>query len=120
MKNEEFKQVIVVRVDLMMSVGKLAAQVAHASVDAVLKSFEKRKEWLDRWIESGMKKVVVKVSSESELTEIYRKCEALEIPCSIIRDAGRTEIEPGTLTAVGVGPAPSRIVDKVTGGLPLL
>ncbi|MEZ0290815.1 MAG: peptidyl-tRNA hydrolase Pth2 [Sulfolobales archaeon] len=118
--SEEYKQVIVVRVDLNMSVGKLAAQVAHASVDAVLKSLESKRDWLFKWLEMGMKKVVLKVSSERELIEIYDKCVKFELPCSLVRDAGRTELEPGTLTTVGIGPAPARIIDRITGSLPLL
>jgi PTH2 family peptidyl-tRNA hydrolase len=119
---EEYKQTIIVRSDLKMSPGKLAVQVAHASVDAVLKSLDndKWRKWLNEWIVQGMKKVVVKVDNERKLLDLYEKCLSLEIPCSLIRDAGRTELEPGTLTAVGVGPAPSKIIDKISGNLPLL
>jgi len=119
---EEYKQTIIVRSDLKMSPGKLAVQVAHASVDAVLKSLDndKWRKWLNEWIVQGMKKVVVRVDNERKLLDLYEKCLSLEVPCSLIRDAGRTELEPGTLTAVGVGPAPSRIIDKISGNLPLL
>ncbi|MGC9148057.1 MAG: peptidyl-tRNA hydrolase Pth2 [Sulfolobales archaeon] len=119
---EEYKQTIIVRSDLKMSPGKLAVQVAHASVDAVLKSLDndKWRKWLNEWIVQGMKKVVVKVDNEKKLLDLYEKCVSLEIPCSLVRDAGRTELEPGTLTAVGAGPAPSRIIDKISGNLPLL
>ncbi|GAY25310.1 peptidyl-tRNA hydrolase [Desulfurococcaceae archaeon AG1] len=121
MRLDEFKQVIVVRTDLRMSPGKLAVQVAHASVDAALRSLrnERWRRWLDEWISQGMKKVVVKGGSEEDLLKIYDECVRRELPCSMVRDAGRTELEPGTLTAVCVGPAPSNIVDEITGKLQL-
>lgn len=118
---EEYKQVIVVRSDLRMSPGKLAVQVAHASVDAAINATRDPvwREWLDRWLSQGMKKVVVKGGGEEDLLRIYNQCVEKRLPCSIVRDAGKTELEPGTLTAVCLGPAPSRIVDQITGGLSL-
>ncbi len=121
MKPNEYKQVIAVRTDLKMSPGKLAVQVAHASVDAALRSFknERWREWLNEWVSQGMKKVVVRGGGEEDLLRIYNECVKRDIPCSIVRDAGRTELEPGALTAIGVGPAPSLLVDEVTGDLQL-
>jgi len=119
---EEYKQVIVVRSDLKMSKGKLAVQVAHASVDAVLKAINDKEwsTWVNKWVEQGMKKIVVRVENEERLLDVYNKCVSNKLPCSIIRDAGKTELPPGTLTAVGIGPAPSDLVDMISGDLPLL
>jgi len=120
---EEYKQVVIVRSDLRMSRGKLAVQVAHACVSCVLEIVEKGgvwREWLNEWVRSGQKKVVVKVDSEKELEERYKRALVLGIPASYIVDAGRTELEPGTPTCVGLGPAPSNIIDRVTGDLKLL
>lgn len=121
MRLGEQKQVIAVRTDLKISPGKLAVQVAHASVDAVLKCFnnERWRGWLYEWVSQGMKKVVVRGGGEEDLLRIYGECVKRDLPCSIVRDAGRTELEPGTLTAVCVGPAPSSLVDEVTGDLQL-
>ncbi len=119
---EDIKQVIVVRSDLNMSKGKFAVQVAHASVDSAIKALRGKdqwRRWFDEWLESGMKKIVVKVSSETDLYNKYRECLSLDIPCTLIRDAGKTELEPGTPTAVGIGPAPSKTIDRITGALPL-
>lgn len=114
------KQVIAVRIDLGMSIGKTAAQVAHASVSAAEECRRVRVDWLKEWMEEGQKKVIVKIQSEEELLELKRKADEYGIPNSLVSDAGLTELEPGTTTALAVGPAPSELVDKVTGKLPLL
>ncbi len=112
-----YKQVIVVREDLKLSKGKTAAQVAHACLSAVLKS---SKEVVNKWEREGQKKVILGVKTLEELEEIEKRCKKAGIPCSLIIDAGRTELEPGTVTALGVGPADEKKIDKVTGNLKLL
>jgi len=118
-----FKQTIVVRRDLGMSRGKAAAQAAHASCEAVFKILESGDrrwlEWLKAWRSSGQEKVVLRVDSESELIGIYRRAVELGLPASLVVDAGRTQLPPGTKTAVAVGPAPEELVDRVTGHLKL-
>lgn len=109
------KQVIVVRNDLKLGKGKLAAQVAHASVSAAeISKFKKQ------WLAEGQKKVVVKCESLSELLDIYEKSKKLSLPVSLIEDAGLTEIPPGTITCVGIGPDEEEKIDKITRNLKLL
>ena len=111
------KQVIVVRTDLGMGTGKLAAQVAHASLKAYEGSpSDVRKNWKS----GGATKVVVGAESEEELLDLSNQARSAGLPGSLVRDAGRTQVESGTLTALGVGPGSAEDVDSVTGDLKLL
>jgi PTH2 family peptidyl-tRNA hydrolase len=116
----ELKQVIVARTDLGMGKGKLAAQVAHASLAAAEEGMQGEHKWYDQWKEQGQAKVVVKAGSESELRELMKLAKSMGLPCALIQDAGRTQLEPGTATCLGIGPAPVPMIDKVTGQLKLL
>lgn len=112
-------QVIVVRTDLKMSKGKTAAQVAHAAVSAMLKTQEVAPQVVRQWLNEGQKKVVLKISSEKELLNLYQKV-SKSVPSVIIRDAGRTQLEPGTITCAGFGPWYDDVLEKLTGHLKLL
>ena len=116
----EFKQVILVRMDLKMGKGKLAAQVAHASLGAALKAMKTHKEWFERWISEGQAKVVLRVSDEPELLEFRDKALEAGLPVELVIDRGLTQLEPGTVTCLGIGPAPSELIDRLTGMLKLL
>jgi PTH2 family peptidyl-tRNA hydrolase len=111
------KQVIAVRTDLGMGDGKLAAQVAHASLNAYDDADDAD---ADEWRRTGATKVVVSVRSEDELLALEREARAANLPYALVRDAGRTQVESGTATALGVGPVPAPDVDAVTGDLKLL
>jgi len=116
----EFKQVIVVRKDLRMGTGKIASQVGHAAVLGTEQSRKLNKLWLRSWFNEGQPKIVVKVNSLEELLQVQRDAEELRIPSVMVQDRGLTQIPTGTLTCIGIGPAPSDIIDKVTSELKLL
>lgn len=111
------KQAILIRTDLKMGKGKLCSQACHASIAAFLKADCKIR---DEWIDEGMKKVVLKVSSEKELKSFAKIARKEKIAIAIINDAGLTQIEPGTPTALGIGPDKDSKIDKITGKLKLL
>jgi PTH2 family peptidyl-tRNA hydrolase len=112
-----YKQVVVVRRDLKLDKGKLAVQVAHASLDAYRKADPALR---DEWENSGGKKVVARVETLKEMLDLYQKARKMGLPCSLIKDAGKTHIQPGTITAIGIGPCEEEELDKVTGGLKIL
>jgi PTH2 family peptidyl-tRNA hydrolase len=116
----QFKQVIVVRRDLDMGKGKVAVQVAHAAVSAAEEARRRFTEWWDAWLREGQCKVAVRVDSEEEIFQLERKSKELRLPFALVTDRGLTQIEPGTVTCLGIGPAPSSLVDTLTGGLNLL
>lgn len=116
----EYKMVIVTRKDLNLSLGKLAAQVAHAAVACALETKSQNSKWFKKWNDEGSKKAVVKVDDLDDFYSLKKKAEGLKIVAHIVIDAGHTEIPAGTKTVLGIGPAPNNIIDKVTGDLPLL
>jgi len=117
---EELKQVIVIRRDLEMGKGKLVAQGAHASLSAFLEAEKSRPEWARIWLATGQKKIVVRVDSLEELLQVYSEAKKSGLPVALITDMGLTQLEPGTITAVAIGPAPSYLIDPITRRLKLL
>lgn len=115
----QYKLVIVVREDLRMSPGKLAAQVAHAAVSCSLSAKAKKTKWFSEWYKEGQRKVVLRVPGAAELRQLDREAAGAGLPHALIADAGLTELPPNTVTCVGIGPAPEREVDSITGSLPL-
>lgn len=137
------KQVIVVRKDLNMRKGKIAAQVAHASMGTILSLMQKGKEhyprtsdvmvtrtWklevaqgapLELWLNGPFAKIVVYVNSEAELLTIEAKAKELNVLNYLIIDSGKTEFNGvPTKTCIAIGPDFNTQIDLVTGGLPLL
>jgi len=120
MSNFQYKQVIIFRSDLTMSKGKIAAQAGHAAVSAGEQARKHHKAWWNAWISEGQCKIAVKVRSEEELLQAEKQAKEMALPNSLITDRGLTEIPPGTITCLGIGPAPADKIDRITGNLPLL
>ncbi|RNF26755.1 peptidyl-tRNA hydrolase, PTH2 family [Trypanosoma conorhini] len=147
-RNEPLKLTLLVRKDLKMGTGKIAAQCAHAAVAVVEKVENRRRQdgtttpppqtaaadveedgrdhwdewvaWYDAWMFAGSKKVVLQCDSEEKLVEACRAAKEAGLPHALVRDAGRTQIAPGSKTVLAVGPAPVKLVDCVTGRFKLL
>lgn len=111
------KQVLVMRHDLHCRKGKSIAQGAHAAVGSLKQASSKD---IKQWEEEGCTKICVYVNSEIELKSVYQLSIDANLPCYLVLDAGRTEFKEPTYTAVGLGPASSEQIDKITGTLPLL
>jgi len=111
------KQVILVRSDLKMPKGKMAAQAAHAAVAAAMKS-EKRK--IKEWQNEGMKKVVLKVKDRKELIKYKNKAEIMGLVSALITDSGRTFFKRATTTCLGIGPDDEEKIDVLTGNLKMV
>ena len=132
------KQVIVVRRDLKMRKGKIAAQSGHACVEAVLMAIAREgrtdqiratDEWaylehdendcspLTDWFDAGVAKICVYVDGEEALLDIATQGREAGFAVALIRDA---TIEPASgLTVLAFEPLPAEKIDPITGGLPL-
>ena len=117
--DRETKMLIVVRTDLKMSVGKKIVQACHAAIStSELAKIKTPNTWM-KWFREGQKKVALKIKSEAELIALYENVKVKGIPCELIRDAGLTQIAPGSITALGIGPVKNTDIDDLTGELKL-
>ncbi|CAL9771350.1 unnamed protein product, partial [Musa acuminata subsp. burmannicoides] len=117
---EDFKMVLVVRNDLKMGKGKIAAQCSHATLGLYKKLLHKAPKALSRWEDCGQVKVVLKIESEEDLLVLQGRAKSLKLPTHITIDAGRTQIAPNSRTVMAILAGPADMVDDVTGGLKLL
>jgi len=116
----KYKQAFVVREDLKLSKGKLSAQVAHAAVSCAIKAEKNKNKYFSDRFSEGQKKVVLKVDDLDSLLKIFNEAKSVGLVTELIKDAGLTEIPPGTITVLGIGPAPEDEIDKIVGHLKLL
>ncbi len=111
------KQAILVRQDLKLPKGKAVSQGAHASVEAVLRS---DKDKATKWRKEGMAKIVLKVKDLKELQKYNQLAKDSGLTTALITDTGRTTVEPGTVTALAIGPDEDEKIDVITKELKLL
>ncbi|XP_051891496.1 peptidyl-tRNA hydrolase 2, mitochondrial isoform X1 [Pristis pectinata] len=114
-----YKMVLVVRNDLKMGKGKVAAQCSHAAVSAYRQLQIRNPDLLRQWEYCGQPKVVVKAPDEDSIMGLLMHAKELGLTISLIQDAGRTQIASGSRTVLGIGPASAELVDQVTGHLKL-
>lgn len=111
------KQYILIRQDLKLPKGKAAAQAAHASVEAVLRS---DRDKVKEWRAEGMAKIVCKVTDERELLSLNQLAKDEGVTTAVITDAGKTVVAPGTRTCMAAGPDEDEKLDELFGELKLL
>jgi peptidyl-tRNA hydrolase, PTH2 family len=127
----ETKQVIVMRTDLNMRKGKMVAQGSHASLAIFLNRGDYTSEdtyelysitpAMRHWIDNSFTKICLGVSSEEELTNLFKQAGLAGLPTVLITDSGRTEFGGvPTKTCIAIGPAESDTIDTITGNLKLL
>ncbi|XP_061362697.1 uncharacterized protein LOC133306394 [Gastrolobium bilobum] len=116
---DDFKMILVVRNDLKMGKGKIAAQCSHATLGLYKKLINRAPKALNRWEMSAQPKVVVKIESEEDMLALQERAKSLKLPTHITIDAGRTQIAPNSRTVMAIL-GPVEVVDEVTGGLKLL
>ncbi|CAG9814577.1 unnamed protein product [Phaedon cochleariae] len=116
---DEYRLIMGVRNDLKMQKGKVAAQCGHAAVAAYAKALKQKPKTLKNWLRYGGTKIAVRVDSEEEMIKIDLHAKRLNVLSSIIRDAGQTQVAPGSRTVIAIGPAPKSVLDEITGHLKL-
>jgi peptidyl-tRNA hydrolase, PTH2 family len=116
----EFKQALVVRLDLKIGRGKIAVQCSHAAVSAAEEARTRVPDWWKTWIADGQPKIALKVPDLDAILLLEQQARAKRFPFSVVKDKGLTQVPPGTITCIGIGPAPVSLLDGLTGNLPLL
>lgn len=116
-KHKNMKQAIIIRQDLKLPKGKIAAQTAHASVEAVMRS---KKDNVKDWRKEGMAKIVLKVADLKELRKYNQMAKDTGLTTAVITDAGKTVVMPGTVTCVAIGPDEDEEIDAIISELKLL
>ncbi|XP_017754076.1 PREDICTED: peptidyl-tRNA hydrolase 2, mitochondrial-like [Eufriesea mexicana] len=121
-KNERYKMVLVVRSDISMGKGKTAAQCAHAAVECC-RQILTNTEYVymyESWLLQGQPKIVVRIPNEEQLMSLAYQARKAGLIISIIKDAGNTQLLPGTTSTLGIGPGPKQLIDNLTSKLNLL
>lgn len=116
------KMVIVVRSDIQMGKGKIGAQCAHAALECCRQTLnnEKKQQMFRSWLQIGQPKIVLAIPNEEELLTLADKAGQAGLITAIIKDAGKTQLKPGTITVLGIGPGSSEVIDSFTSKLKLL
>ncbi|KAJ2795269.1 hypothetical protein H4R21_005178, partial [Coemansia helicoidea] len=115
----DLKLVLIVRTDLGMSKGKIAAQCAHAALACYKDASRRAASTVAAWEMTGQAKVALRCDSEAEMLELQGKARAAGLVAQSICDAGRTQIAAGSRTVLGIGPGPTGAIDRISGHLRL-
>ncbi|PBC33386.1 Peptidyl-tRNA hydrolase [Apis cerana cerana] len=101
--------------------GKTAAQCAHAAVECChqVSLNANYQQIYKSWLLQGQSKIVLKISSEEELLSLAKNARKAGLITSIIKDAGKTQLQPGTISTLGIGPGPKQLINNLTLNLKL-
>ncbi len=119
LKTGSIKQVILIRKDLNMGAGKIAAQASHASILGYLEVNRLYPAIAEKWLSEGQTKIVLRIADEKEADGVKKKLRDAKIPFKTVKDAGQTQVAPGTETAIGIGPYYEKDIDGITGKMRL-
>jgi len=113
------KMVLVIRMDLKMQKGKIAAQCCHATLGAYKRALKSQSNALKIWSSQGQAKITLQVPDEPQMLALEKAAKDNGIPTYVVADAGRTQVAAGSKTVLAIGPAPSTQIDQITGKLKL-
>jgi PTH2 family peptidyl-tRNA hydrolase len=115
----KLQQVIVIRKDLTMRMGKIVAQAGHAIEGAIVGNLSDKR--VKTWQKTGKTKICVYVESEEELLNIYQTALSRGHIVNLVIDSGLTEFNGvPTKTCCAIGPATKEQLSDITGHLKLL
>ncbi|VDN97983.1 unnamed protein product [Rodentolepis nana] len=117
--SDKQKLVLVVRNDLKMTQGKVAAQCSHATLGCYQKAIEQCPEATEAWESTGQAKIVLRVPDYPSLIQLQKAARDIDLPHCLVHDAGHTQVPSGTATVLGIGPAHCELIDSITGHLKL-
>ncbi|CDF36691.1 unnamed protein product [Chondrus crispus] len=104
------KMVILVRTDLNMTTGKIAAQASHAAVR--LYQTACKLGACNRWNNGGQRKLVLRVGGEKQMDDVVRRARERKLAVAVVRDEAQVKT---AVSVLGEG----RTVNEVTGHLKL-
>jgi peptidyl-tRNA hydrolase len=116
------KMVLIIRTDLGMGKGKVAAQCSHATLAAyqiAQKKSEQTRKWLAQWDDGGCAKITLKCLDEKEMLALEKASKKEGLVAVSIQDAGKTQIAAGSRTVLAIGPGPKDAIDFISGHLKL-
>ncbi|KAL0245561.1 peptidyl-tRNA hydrolase [Cryptococcus tetragattii IND107] len=117
---EEMKLVLVVNDELKMTKGKIVAQAGHATLACAMTLKEANPKLFKAWQMQGQPKIALRGANTEEIETLAAQARSVNLCARTIRDAGRTQVAPGSKTIVGIGPGPAKLINTITGKLKLL
>ena len=114
---DEPSMVLIARHDLKMSAGKLAVQCSHAAVSCTLNARKSHARLVERWMNAGGRKICLRVDDLAAIQRLAGQAQVAGLVTYLVKDAGHTEVPPGTITVIGIGPAPRRAIDALVSDL---